>query len=62
MKLGTNMEQQKKLRKLEHNTSLAQRQLNNVFDPVAHLPCQGNPRSGHFSIRIHSRHFWIQSF
>jgi phage shock protein A len=35
MKLRTNTEQQKKLlRKLEHNTSLAQHQLNTVFDPV----------------------------
>ncbi|KAJ7896389.1 hypothetical protein B0H14DRAFT_3612457 [Mycena olivaceomarginata] len=39
VKLRTNMEQQKKLlRKLEHNTSLAQRQLNTMFDPMACLP------------------------
>ncbi|KAJ7896395.1 hypothetical protein B0H14DRAFT_2430988, partial [Mycena olivaceomarginata] len=41
VKLRTDTEQQKKLlRKLEHNTSLAQRQLNAVFDPMARLPLE----------------------
>ncbi|KAJ7302117.1 hypothetical protein DFH08DRAFT_978221 [Mycena albidolilacea] len=39
VKLMTDTEQQKKLlRKLEHNTSLAQHQLNTMLDPMACLP------------------------